>query len=155
MTTGGRKEEAAGEAAGECLRREVAALTGATVERRHEQLMEWAEAEAGLERARAEQIYALAEEEELEPVYAFRLVRCGIGVQELEPPEPDGDDEASQQAPPGWVGADAVELDDIGLERRLRSTFRRFRAHLEAGGTPEEAVTSFLQEPDVGELTLS
>jgi hypothetical protein len=143
------------EAAQRCLRDGVAALTGdAAAERRHEALMEWAEGELGLARAWAEDVYALAEEVELEPVYAFLLVRCGIGVRELQQPVQDPDEEAVQQAPPDWVGADAVTLGDAALERRLRGTFRRMRAHLEQTATAAAAVESFLAEPDVGVVQL-
>jgi hypothetical protein len=138
-----------------CFRDGVAALTGdAAKERRHEALMEWAEGELGLERSWAESVYALAEEVELEPVYALLLVRCGVGVRELHAPEQDPDEEAVQQAPPEWVGADTVELDDLALERRLRNTFRRMRAHLEQEGTPAAAVETFLAEPDIGAIPL-
>ncbi|MEX1182303.1 MAG: hypothetical protein WEF86_03650 [Gemmatimonadota bacterium] len=142
------------EDAGECLARSVAGLTGAAVERRHEALMEWAETELQLDRGYAEQVYTLAEEEELEPVYGFLLIRCGIGVTELEPPDGRDEEESSQQAPPGWVGQETVELDNVGLERRLRSSFRRMRGHLERAATSREAVASFLAEPDVGPLRL-
>ena len=141
-------------AAREQLVRAVSSLTGAPHERRHEALMEWAEAELGLERELAEQIYALAEEEELEPVYAFNLVRSQIGVQELEEPEQDMDEEAVQQAPPDWVAEDAVELEDVVLERRLRASFRRLRSHLEESGSPTEAITAFLNDADVGRVRL-
>jgi hypothetical protein len=142
-------------AAPRCLRDGVARLTGdASKERRHEPLMEWAEHELGLERSWAEDIYALAEETELEPVYALLLVHCNVGVVELEAPEQDPDEDALQQAPPEWVKADAVELDDVALERRLRNTFRRLRAHLEGAATPAAAVETFLAEPDVGPTQL-
>jgi hypothetical protein len=142
-------------AAQRCFRDGVSALTGDAVsERRHEALMEWAEGELGLARAWAESVYALAEEVELEPVYALLLVRCGVGVRELQAPEQDPGEEAVQQAPPEWVGADAVELGDLALERRLRSTFRRMRSHLEHEPTPAAAVEAFLAEPDVGVVQL-
>jgi hypothetical protein len=147
--TTGRTEAAAREQ----LIAAVTSLTGAPHERRHEALMEWAESELGLERAYAEEIYALAEEEDLEPVYAFHLVRSGMGVQELEPPEQDMD-ETVQQAPPDWVAEDAVKLEDVVLERRLRASFRRLRSHLEECATPAEAIRGFLGEPDVGPVTL-
>lgn len=140
--------------AGRCLEEGVASLTGSAMERRHEALMEWAEGELGLPREFAEQIYALAEEEELEPVYGFLLVRCGIGVRELEPPDPDGEEDASQQTPPGWLSADAVELDDITLERRLRASFRRLRSHLADAEGTAPAITAFLAEPDIGPTRL-
>lgn len=142
------------QAAQDCLRRGIAGIGGEGVERRHEVLMEWAEAELGMERAYAEQVYAIAEEEQLEPIYAFQLVRCGVGVRELTPPEQDHAlEEASQQAPPDWVGDETVELDDVALERRLRSSFRRLRHHLEAGAAAA-GVEAFLAEPDVGPLRL-
>jgi len=115
--------------------------------------MEWAESELSLERDYAEQVYTLAEEAHLEPVYAFHLVRAGIGVRELETPEQDME-ETVQQAPPEWVAEDAVKLDDVVLERRLRASFRRLRSHLEDSASPAEAVRRFLDEPDVGPLPL-
>ncbi|MBR9990989.1 MAG: hypothetical protein KFH98_14600 [Gemmatimonadetes bacterium] len=141
-------------AAREQLLRNVALLTGAAHERRHEALMEWAESGLNLDREYAEQIYALAEEEELEPVYAFHLVQSGLGVRELEEPEQDMDEEAVQQAPPDWVAKDVVEFEDVVLERRLRASFRRLRSHLEDSATAAEAVAEFLREPDVGPVRL-
>jgi len=135
---------------GEALRRFARELGTEIPERRHEQLVEWAESELGLDRSYAEQVYALAQEERLEPVLAFELVRAGVGVRELEQPEQDMDEEASQQTPPDWVAEDAVELDDVALERRLRASFRRLRSHLESSDTPVEAVEAFLADADVG-----
>jgi hypothetical protein len=131
------------------LREKISGLTGGPAERRHEPLVEWAVEDLGLTREYAEQVYALAEEEELEPVYGFLLVDSGVGVIDLEPPEPDGEDVASQQAPPEWLGEETVELGDVSLERRLRATFRRFRAHLESSDSAESAVDAFVAEPDV------
>lgn len=149
------RRHAAEDAAGDCLRRSVARLTGEAVERRQESLMELAETELGLGRAYAEQVYALAEEEQLEPIYAFQLIRCGIGVRELTPPEQDLEEfSASQEAPPDWVGEAVVELDDAALERTLRATFRRLRSHLESAASTEMAVEAFLAEPDVGAVQL-
>jgi hypothetical protein len=140
---------------GECLTRHVAGLSGdAARERRHEALMEWAEAELGLERGFAEELYALAEEEQLPPVHALLLVHCGVGVRELEEPPQDADEAAAQASPPGWVEAEQVEFADIALERQLRLTFRRFRARLEEAGSAVSAVESFLAEPDVGSVRL-
>lgn len=153
MDSGAHTTGAAESAAREQLFRDVVSLTGEPHERRHEALMEWAEGELGLERAYAEQIYTLAEEEELEPIHAFQLIRSGLGVRELEPPEQDMDD-ATQQSPPEWVAEDAVELDDIELERHLRASFRRLRSHLNSHASPAEAITAFLAEPDVGSVRL-
>lgn len=138
----------------QCLTRRMAALTGDAVERRHEDLMDWAESELGLERGYAENIYALAEEEKLLPVHGLVLVHCGVGVQELEEPEQDADEAAHQAAPPDWVEADRVEFEDVALERRLRATFRRFRTRLEEAGSASAAVTAFLEEADVGPVQL-
>jgi len=140
--------------AGRCLAERLAALTGEAVERRHEDLMEWAEAELGLDRGYAENIYALAEEEKLLPVHGLVLVHCGVGVQELEEPEQDADEAAHQAAPPDWVEAEQVEFEDVALERRLRATFRRFRTRLEEAASASEAVAAFLDEPDVGPVQL-
>ncbi|HSJ24382.1 MAG TPA: hypothetical protein VK929_06935 [Longimicrobiales bacterium] len=138
-----------------CLTHRVASLTGdPAMERRHEELMEWAEAELGMDREYAEQMYALAEEEQLPPVYALLLVHCGIGVQELEEPEQDADEAAHQAAPPEWVETERVELEDVAMERRLRTTFRRFRGQMESAGTPAAAVAAFLAETDVGPVRL-
>lgn len=142
------------QAARRCLEQGVAELTGSATERRHEALMEWAEIELGLERAFAEQVYALAEEEDLLPVHGFLLVRCGMGVRELEEPEQDGDDFAAQQTPPEWLDEEGVELEDVALERRLRATFRRLRGHLEQSPDAEAAVRAFLADTDVAPVRL-
>jgi hypothetical protein len=155
METGSAGRAAQRETGRDCLARSVASLKGDGIERRHESLMALAEGELGLERAYAEQIYLLAEEEQLAPIYAFQLIRCGIGVRELSEPEQDTETfAASQGAPPDWVGDVVVELSDAVLERRLRNTFRRFRAHLENAGTPAAAVDSFVAEPDVDVVQL-
>lgn len=154
MDTGDRTTVGAEAAAREQLIRDVSSVTGAPHERRHEELMEWAESDLELDRAYAEQIYALANEEDLEPIHAFHLVRSGLGVRELEAPEQDMDEEATQQAPPDWVADDAVELDDVTLERRLRVSFRRLRSHLAESASPAAGVSEFLREPDVGLMRL-
>lgn len=149
MRAAGREMSAEEARARATLVASVSALTGEALERRHEALMEWADTELGLERAYAEQVYALAEQEDLEPVLAFELVRSGLGVRELEAPEQDMG-EASQQAPPEWVAEEVVELDDVELERRLRASFRRLRSHLEVSDTPAAAVQALLQDADIG-----
>jgi hypothetical protein len=148
MTRGGPGTVAAAQ---QCLRDAVAGLTGSAAERRHEPLLEWAVEEVGLERGYAEQLYALSEEVGLEPVYGFLLVRCGLGVVELERPEaePEAEDVAAQQAPPDWLGSADVELDDVALERRLRATLRRFRGLLDEAGDAGAAVERYLAEEDV------
>ena len=155
METGSAGGAAEQESGRDCLVRSVASLKGDGIERRHESLMALAEGELGLERAFAEQVYLLSEEEQLEPIYAFQLIRCGVGVRELSEPERDLETfAAAQGAPPDWVGDAVVELSDAVLERRLRNTFRRFRAHLESAETPAAAVESFLAETDVDVVQL-
>ncbi|CAN5782628.1 hypothetical protein BH23GEM9_BH23GEM9_28420 [soil metagenome] len=152
MSIGERDSEV--EAARQCVRDSVAGLSAEGVERRHEWLMEWAETEIGLERDYAEQVYALAEECELEPVYGFLLVRCNVGVRELEAPDQDADELASQQAPPEWLEGDTVELEDVAMERRLRTTFRRLRTHLSESSAAAAGIDAFLSEPDIGIVLL-
>jgi hypothetical protein len=78
-----------------------------------------------------------------------------VGVRELTKPERDNEVyAAAQEAPPDWVGEAMVELSDATLERRLRNTFRRFRAHLESAATPAAAVDSFVAETDVDAVQL-
>lgn len=146
--------DAHGLEAARCLHERLGALTGGAAERRHEQLMEWSESELELDRGYAEQIYRLAEEEQLEPVHALLLVHCGVGVLELDPPERDDDEEAVQQVPPEWIGRARVSLDDVVLERRLRSTFRRFRGQLQNCADAQAAAAAYLAEPDVGPVLL-
>jgi hypothetical protein len=139
-----------------CLAQRIASLTGdASMERRHEALMEWSVSELNIQREYAEQVYALAEEENVEPVHALLLVHCGVGVQELEAPEQDSEEAAHQAAPPEWVETEQVEFADVALERRLRSTFRRWRTKLEESGSAAAAVAALLAEPDVGAVDMS
>jgi hypothetical protein len=52
------------------------------------------------------------------------------------------------------VAEDAVELDDIALERGLRASFRRLRSHLDDEASAAAGVIAFLAEPDVGLVRL-
>jgi hypothetical protein len=120
-------------------------------ERRHETLMERA-AELGLERVEAEAIYALAEEEGLEPALGLLLAGSGVGVQELDELAETLPEVGQQQAPPDWVAITDVAPEEARRERRLRLSFRRLQALLAAsGGSAVEAVHRFLREPDVVE----
>lgn len=99
----------------------------------------------------AEMLYDVAREEGLDPVLAFELVRCGMGVL----PPRDGVENA-----PGFPTADKyrpewleppVDPDTMLRERTLRFSFRRLRALLEQhAGNPAEAFRAFAREPDVG-----
>lgn len=140
----------------DCLVRAFGSVSADGPERRHEALMRWATEELGLERSVAESVYALAEAETLEPWYAFQLVRCGVGVLELEAEtgmEVGTADEAAQSLPPGSA-EDRVRLEDPDLERRLRRSFRRLRRLMSEHADPVAAAAAFVAEPDVGRLPL-
>jgi hypothetical protein len=146
------RDDAAERAAHEALLGRVKAIEAAGVHRRHEELISIATGEDGMPLELAEQAHELAQQEGLAPAYGLALVASGIGVQELVPPE-SGDDESIQSAAPDWVLEGDVGRDAIVRERRLRSSFRRFRAHLDRATAVESATTEFLAEPDVGRIT--
>ncbi len=144
------QEKRATEVAGAALIERAKAIEAAGVHRRHEELMEIAVAD-GLELPLAEQVHTLALEESLAPAYALALVATNVGVEELVPPE-SGDEDSMQQATPDWVLEGDANPAAIARERRLRSSMRRLRRHLEEGGSAESAVERFLAEPDVGHV---
>jgi hypothetical protein len=122
-------------------------------ERRRETLIERAAA-SGLTRDFAELIYATAQDEGVEPAFAFELVRCGVGVRQLDElvyAESPGEDTMTMSAPPPELLAPVAPQDEVAeRERRLRLSFRRLRHHIEAHATPEAALSAFAAEPDVG-----
>jgi hypothetical protein len=99
----------------------------------------------------AEMLYDVARDEGLDPVLAFELVRCGLGVM----PPPDGVENApgfatSDKYRPEWLES-PVDPDSMLRERTLRFSFRRLRALLEQHtGSAAEAFRAFAREPDVG-----
>jgi hypothetical protein len=117
--------------------------------KRRIELIEWAEREHGLPSDRAAFIHDIAREEGLDPAFAFELVRCGVGVQELGDPVVD---ETLVEGPPEWVAPPVPAGFSPARERLLRASFRRLRAHLAAAPTPEAALVAFVEEPDVGEV---
>ena len=133
------------------LQERVAAIVAAGVHRRHEELVEEAVERDGVARDLAELAHELSHEEGLAPAYALALVASSIGVQELEAPS-IGEDDTIQQSAPEWVLSADATPDEIGRERRLRSSIRRMRHHLERESSPEAAVESLLAEPDVGHI---
>ena len=128
----------------------MASSLGDVPERRHETLMEWAE-RWGLDRVEAEEVYALAEEEGLEPELALKLAASGVGAVELEPVSRDPAESGVQAAPPDWVAEGEVPRPVAQRERRLRTSFRRLRTMVERCGSAVEAVERFAAEPDVVE----
>jgi hypothetical protein len=130
--------------------RVIAADYAGGPERRHDTLMERAD-EWGVARVEAEAVFALAEEEGLDPELGLLLRVSGLGVTELEPITADRVEPGQQQSPPGWVaGADLVP-EEAQRERRLRLSFRRLRGLLYPSRSAAEALDRFLSEPDVVE----
>jgi hypothetical protein len=117
--------------------------------KRRVELIEWAEREHGMARDRASLIHDIAREEGLEPAFAFELVRCGVGVQELAEPSAD---ETMVDGPPEWVAPAPPAEVSPARERLLRASFRRLRSHLGNAPTAEAALAAFVAEPDVGEV---
>jgi hypothetical protein len=127
-------------------------LAGEDAPRRRAELVANALA-AGHSREYADQIYDLAEEEGVDPTFAFELVLNGIGVRELTPPAADEWAETQVDAPPEWVAEPDPAPDSAARERHMRTTFRRLRRMFELHATPRAALTAFAQEPDVAEVT--
>jgi hypothetical protein len=127
-------------------------------ERRREELIERAIAEQRLPRAFAEQVFEIARDEGLEPAFAFELVRCGVGVQDLEEQvyhdsgQPSEDGMTMQTPPEELVAGAPTEPVAAVRELRLRSSFRRLRRHLESSLSAEDALLAFTAEADVGRL---
>lgn len=122
--------------------------------RRREDLVEQAVERTRLTRAYAELIYDIAADEDLEPAFAFELVRSGVAV--CEPPRGGVPPRGTQvEGAPEWIAPAAVSeplpTEELVRERRMRSSFRRLRGHLERCPTPEEAIDAFCGEPDVGD----
>jgi hypothetical protein len=107
---------------------------------------------AGHTREYADQIYDLAEEEGVDPAFAFELVLLGIGVRELTPPTDDGWMESQAEAPPTWVAGDDVTPDAAARERHMRATFRRLRGMFDQHASATAALEAFAAEPDVDEV---
>ena len=104
-----RLREATLEALARFRRRADAAGSGARTElivrgaeageapKRRDELIEWAGREHGLSADRAALIHDIAREEGLDPAFAFELVHCGVGVQDLREPSAG---ETSLDGPP-------------------------------------------------------
>lgn len=100
----------------------------------------------------ADEIYDIAEDEGLDPAFAFELVLNGIGVRELAPPNEDQWLETQVEAPPEWVADPDPEPHAAMRERHMRSTFRRLRRLMEEHPSPRAALEAFAREPDVAEV---
>lgn len=131
----------------ECLEdraRQIAAE--AALLRRHEELLSWAVEELGLERAFAEMVYEIAQEEEVEPAYAFEFVRCRVGIGGEA--KGSADAPSLQSTPPDWLEA-SPSPDEALREWRLRTSIRRLRTLLREQDTPAEALRAFAVAPDL------
>lgn len=100
----------------------------------------------------ADQIYDIAEEEGVDPAFAFELVLNKIGVRELTPPNNDQWLETQVEAPPTWVESPDQSPDDAARERHLRTTFRRLRSKFDSHDNPRDALEAFATDPDVAEI---
>jgi hypothetical protein len=100
----------------------------------------------------ADQIYDIAEEEGLDPAFAFELVLNEIGVRELAPPNEDQWLETQVEAPPTWVAEPEQKPESAERERHMRNTFRRLRRMLEEHSEPRSALEAFARAPDVAEI---
>lgn len=117
--------------------------------KRRIELIAWAEREHGMPSDRAALIHDIAREEGLDPAFAFELVRCGVGVQDLGDPVVD---ETLVDGPPEWVAPPVPASVSPARERLLRASFRRLRRHLEEAPSAEAGLVAFVAEPDVGEV---
>lgn len=99
----------------------------------------------------AEMFYDVAQEEGLDPILAFELVRSGLGIV----PPPEGLDNAPHEPTtdkyrPEWLEP-PVPPDALLRERTLRVSFRRLRGLLERHtGDAAAAFQAFAREPDAG-----
>jgi hypothetical protein len=118
--------------------------------RRRVEMVEWATHERGMPQPLAEQVFDTAGEEGLDPLFAFEIVLCGVGVRELEPPGEGSDAPASVSGGPNWLETPPPE-ERARRERLLRSSFRRLRGLLERHASAEDALIAFTREPDVDE----
>ena len=100
----------------------------------------------------ADLVYDIAEEENVDPAFAFELVLNRIGVRDLTEPNEDGWIETQVEAPPDWVAGDEPPPAAAAHERHLRLTFRRLRRKFEEHPAPRDALRAFAQEPDVEEI---
>lgn len=144
-----READADGTAAG-CLLEGVRRLEADRLGRRRAELVGRAVREGGLEWSDAEQVYAVSEEEGLDPAFAFQLVRCGVGVR-WPGDAPLAATTLDAEVPPEWVAPPATTPPPESARRewRLRASFRRLRRLLEERKTPEDALLAFVDEPDV------
>ncbi|HET9440168.1 MAG TPA: hypothetical protein VFO52_08350 [Longimicrobiales bacterium] len=126
-------------------------IAAADAPRRRTELIEMAVA-AGHTHTEADQIYDLAEQEGVDPTFAFELVLNGIGVRDLTPPNGDEWVETQVEAPPDWVREPDPAPDSAARERHMRTTFRRLRRMFELHPTPRAALEAFAREPDVAEV---
>jgi hypothetical protein len=131
-----------------CLRGRLTILSEmAGRERRRAELLEDLEQRSWIDRPVLDLAYDLAEEEDLDPAIALELVGCGVAVVELEPPGKSVAGEAHSLTLPDLTPV-TEPADVLVLERRLRLTFRRFRALLEQHHELPAAVEALAEQLD-------
>jgi hypothetical protein len=122
--------------------------------RRREELVSSAVESGDFTRFLAERVYDIADEEGLEPAFAYELVRSQVAVCGPQPGEPVTSDDTLVEGTPEWIAPEAAMprvTVELVRERRLRMSFRRLRSHLETCETAEDALAAFVAEPDVGD----
>jgi hypothetical protein len=107
--------------------------------------------EVGMPEELAALMYDVAQEEGLDPVLAFELVRCGLGI---FPPEAGlenaPDEPTTDKYRPTWLEP-PIPPDEQLRERTLRVSFRRLRGLLERHADDADAAfRAFGREPDAG-----
>ena len=133
----------------DCLKRRARQIEAeAAVLRRHDELIEWAVEELGLERRFAETVYEVARQESVDPAIAFELIRCNVGVR--DDAAKSGAAPSLQSTPPDWIAA-APPPDEAHREWRLRTSVRRLRSLLETAASPGDALIAFANASDVDE----
>jgi hypothetical protein len=115
--------------------------------RRRSEVVERAVRDHGMDMDLAEYIYDIAEDEAIEPAFAFELVFAGFAVTEPEGTASDAEETLVAGAPE-WVEEPPLPVADAQRERRLRTSFRRFR-HLLESTDPITAANAYVEYPDV------
>ena len=131
----------------ELLLSRAAQLDEGAVSRRRDDLVQRA-VDAGIPRESADQVYDVANEENVDPAAAMEIVIAGIGVRDLTEPAREAWEESQVEAPPAWVAEpDPV---DAARERHVRNSLRRLRSIMEHTPSSREALNEFVRQADVG-----
>jgi hypothetical protein len=153
LQRGGYDGPIADAAAGVLLGNTAAVDHRMPVERRRDELMEVAEADAGWTRSFAELVLDTAADEGVAPGFALELVRSGVGVRGLDPAPASadaGEEMVMADPPPELLMPRPEATTRSAREARLRTTFRRIRRIAERGGVAVSVLAELAAQPDVG-----